>query len=238
MSIYAPLEAMGIPVLFQSTLLAALLLFVAGIFVRRRLAHASDAGLIPDEGVTLRNVLELGVGAVADLAREIIGDDYKRYMGLLLTIFCFILVSNLLNLVPAAKGATSFSDTTWAWAAISFGVYNWVGIRKHGARYAKHFFGPSFDVKIGRRTYHLPLLLPFFLILETILHFARMLTLSVRLLANMFADHLVVVSWLAMVPILIPAVFMGLGTLVSVVQAFVFTLLTMVYIGQALDEPH
>jgi F-type H+-transporting ATPase subunit a len=238
MSIYAPLEQIGIPVVIQSALLAALLLLVTGIAIRRHLGTLSDSGLVPDSGVTLRNLLELGVGTLADLAKDVIGDEYRRFMGLLLTLFTFVLVSNFLGLVPAVGGATSFADTTWAWAAISFGVYNFVGIQKHGFRYILQFCGPGFDIPVAGRKLHFPVMFPFFLPLELLLHLARMLTLSIRLLANMFADHLLVGLWLTMVPFLVPTIFMGLGSVVAVVQAFVFTLLTMTYIGMALDEPH
>ncbi len=240
MSIYGPLhEHFGIPVVIQAALLAALILAVTGLVVRRRLVAAADAGLVPDRGFTLRNALEVVVGSITDLARDIIGDEYRRFLGLVLTLFCFILLSNFMGLVPAVGGSTSFADTTWAWAAISFGVYNWVGIRKHGLRYVLQFCGPSFDVPIGGgRKIHFPLLFWFFIVLEVPLHLARMLTLSVRLLANMFADHLVVGLWLGLAPFAVPAVFLGLGSLVAVVQAFVFTLLTMTYIGMALEEPH
>jgi F-type H+-transporting ATPase subunit a len=77
-----------------------------------------------------------------------------------------------------------------------------------------------------------------FLPLELFLHAARMLTLAVRLLANMNADHLVVAVFLGMVPIGVPAIFMGLGLLIAFLQAFVFSLLTMIYIGMALEEAH
>ena len=77
-----------------------------------------------------------------------------------------------------------------------------------------------------------------FFLLEVPLDLARMLTLAVRLLANMFADHTVIAVWLSLVPIGVPAIFMGLGIVISVLQAFVFSLLTMIYIGLALDEPH
>jgi F-type H+-transporting ATPase subunit a len=92
--------------------------------------------------------------------------------------------------------------------------------------------------KIGDKHYHVRALAPIFLVLEPILHAARILTLTVRLIANMFADHLVVAVWIGLVPIVIPAVFMGLGLFVAFLQAFVFALLTMIYIGQALAEPH
>jgi len=81
-------------------------------------------------------------------------------------------------------------------------------------------------------------LAPIFLPLEVVLHLARIVTLGVRLLANMFADHKVIMIFIGMVPIAIPAIFMGLGMVVSFLQAFVFALLTMIYIGQALEEPH
>jgi F-type H+-transporting ATPase subunit a len=76
------------------------------------------------------------------------------------------------------------------------------------------------------------------LVLEIPLDLARILTLALRLLANMFADHMVVAVWIKLFPVVVPAVFMGLGLVVAVLQAFVFALLTMVYIGLALDEPH
>lgn len=238
MSIYGPLEQIGIPVVIQSALLAALLLLVTGVAVRRHLGTLTDSGLVPDEGVTLRNLLELGVGTIADLAKDVIGDEYRRFMGLLLTLFTFVLVSNFLGLIPAVGGATSFADTTWAWAVISFGVYNFVGIQKHGIRYVLQFCGPSFDIPVGGKKIHFPLMFWFFVPLEILLHLARMLTLSIRLLANMFADHLLIGLWLTMLPFLVPTIFLGLGSVVAVVQAFVFTLLTMTYIGMALDEPH
>jgi F-type H+-transporting ATPase subunit a len=81
-------------------------------------------------------------------------------------------------------------------------------------------------------------LAPFFLPLDIFLHLARVGTLSIRLLANMFADHQVVVVWITLVPLAIPAVFMALGMLVAVLQAFVFSLLTMIYISMALEEAH
>ena len=74
--------------------------------------------------------------------------------------------------------------------------------------------------------------------IELLLDLARMLTLAVRLLANMFADHTVIAIWISLVPIGVPAIFMGLGLIVSFLQAFVFSLLTMIYIGLALEEPH
>jgi F-type H+-transporting ATPase subunit a len=209
----------------QAAVLAGVVLMLSGWLVRRRLAM-SDGGVLPDEGVTLRNVLEVIVEGLEQLARQNMGPEYRRWFPIVGTIFFFILVSNLLGLVPFVGGATSDVNTTTAWALISFGLYNYVGIRTHGWQYVRQFMGP------------IPVLAPFFLLLEPPLHLARILTLSVRLLANMFADHTIVAVWLLLVPFALPAVFLGLGLIVAVLQAFVFALLTMVYIGLALEGSH
>ena len=239
MSIYGPIEhATHIPAVVQAALLAAGLLVVAGLVLRRQIA-AAGGGVLPDEGVTLRNVVEVLVDSIASLARDIMGEEWRRYFPLVGTIFVFILVSNLMGMVPGLGGATSDVNTTTAWAIISFAVYNYVGIRRHGFWYINQFLGPSFfTVTLFGRKFHVRPLAPFFFFLEIFLHAARILTLSVRLLANMFADHTVVAVWITLVPIAIPAVFMGLGMLVAVLQAFVFSLLTMIYIGLAMEEPH
>lgn len=237
MNIFTLLEHQ-IPWVVQAAALAAALLALASFAIRRQIA-AAGGGVVPDEGVTLRNVFEVLVDALANLARDTMGEDWRRYFPVVGTIFVFILVSNLMGLVPGLKGSTSDINTTAAWAIISFAVYNYVGIKTHGMWYINQFLGPSFfETTIMGKHVHVRLLAPIFFILEVPLHFARVLTLSLRLLANMFADHTVVGVWLGLVPIAVPAIFMGLGVLVACLQAFVFSLLTMIYIGSALEEAH
>jgi F-type H+-transporting ATPase subunit a len=239
MNIYAFLEhAAGVSWVLQAAALAALLLLAAGWAVRRRLATVGDA-LVPDEGFSLRNLFEVGVEALASIAKQAIGPEYRRYFSVAGAIFFFVLVSNLMGLIPAVGGSTSDVNTTTAWAVISFLVYNAIGIRQHGAKYIYQFMGPSlFTLHLGGHHFHVRALAPLFLPLELVLHVARILTLSVRLLANMFADHAVVGAFLKLAPLGIPAIFLGLGVLVAFLQAFVFSLLTMVYIGLALQEAH
>ncbi len=239
MNIYAFLEhATGVSWVLQAAALAALLLVAAAWAVRRRLATAGDA-LLPDEGFSLRNLFEVGVEALSSIARQAIGPEYRRYFSVAGAIFFFVLISNLMGLIPAVGGATSDVNTTTAWAVISFLVYNAVGIREHGLKYVYQFMGPSlFTLHLGGHHFHVRALTPLFLPLEIVLHIARILTLSVRLLANMFADHAVVGAFLKLAPLGIPAIFLGLGVLVAFLQAFVFSLLTMVYIGLALQEAH
>ncbi|MCH2172608.1 F0F1 ATP synthase subunit A [Myxococcota bacterium] len=224
MSIYGLLEELVHPV-FQATAIAVLLLLALAFAVRRQIA-ASGGGISPDEGVSLRNVIEVVIEWLAGLARENMGDDYRRWFPIVGTMFFFILVSNLLGLIPGIGGATSYVEAGAAWAIIGFVVSEAVGIQKHGPSYIKHFLGPVWW------------LAPFFLILEIPLHFARVITLTIRLLANMFADHTIIAVWLGLMPFLLPSIFMGLGLIVAILQAFVFTLLTMVYIKLALEEAH
>lgn len=225
MTIYSPLEHMGVPVAVQSAVLAAGLLLVSGSVIKRQIA-AAHGGTVPDEGVTLRNTFEVIVDALANLARDNMGDEWRKWFPVVGTIFFFILVSNILGLIPGVGGSTSFVETTTAWAIISFLVSEYAGLRKHGAHYIQHFMGPIWW------------LTPLFLVLEIPLHFARILTLSVRLFANMFADHTIVAVWIMLVPFAVPAIFMGLGLMIAFLQAFVFSLLTMVYIGLALEDAH
>ena len=237
MNIFSFLEDQ-IPWVVQAALLSGALLLLVGFAVRRQIA-AAGGGVVPDEGVTLRNVFEVMIDALANMARDTMGDEWRRYFPIVGTIFVFILVSNLMGLVPGLKGSTSDINTTAAWAIISFAVYNYVGIKTHGMWYINQFLGPSFfETTIMGKRIHVRLLAPVFFVLEVPLHLARILTLSLRLLANMFADHTVVGVWLGLVPVVIPAIFMGLGVLVACLQAFVFSLLTMIYIGSALEEAH
>jgi len=236
-NIYQPLEG-AIPVVVQGTLLTGFLLVLAGFLVRRRIA-ATNGGIVPDEGFTLRNILEVLVEMIADLAKDRIGPEWRKYFPIVGTMFLFILVANLLGLVPGVGGPTADANTTWAWAVIAWLVYTAVGIAKHKQNYLVKFMGPSFfEKEIGGRVVHFRMLMPIFLVLELPLDLARIFTLAVRLLANMFADHTVIIVMLSLVPIGVPAIFMGLGLIISFLQAFIFTLLTMIYIGLALDEPH
>ena len=227
-----------IPWVYLSAIFASLVLLVAGLSVRRAVT-GEHGGVLPDEGVTIRNIVEVVIEALGDLGETTIGENWRNYFPVVGSIFFFVLISNVMSLIPGMLGSTGDVNVTFAWAIISFAVYNYVGIKQHGWKYIYQFMGPAImNMEMGGKHYHVRLLAPVFLVLEIPLHFARILTLGIRLLANMFADHTVVLVWLGLVPIAVPAIFMGLGLLVSFLQAFVFALLTMIYIGQALEEPH
>jgi F-type H+-transporting ATPase subunit a len=217
--------------IYLSALFAAGLLILAGLSVRRAVA-GENGGVMPEKGLSIRNVIEVMIEALGDLGESTIGEDWRRYFPFVGTIFFFVLVSNFMSLIPGLLGSTGDANVTFAWGILSFVAYNYVGIKQHGFKYIQQFQGPALGEK------HIRMMTPIFLPLEIVLHLARILTLGIRLLANMFADHKVIVIFLGMVPFAIPAIFMGLGMVVSFLQAFVFALLTMIYIGQALEEPH
>jgi F-type H+-transporting ATPase subunit a len=233
LSIYEPLAQTGVAQVFQAALLVTVLLVVIGFTVRRQLS-AADGGIVPDGGFTLRNITEVVVEGLAMLARENMGEDWRRWFPLVGTIFIFILVGNLLGLVPGVGGPTDNINTTAGWALLAVAVSEYAGLRKHGWAYVEHFLGPAFEIK----GHHLYLMAPLFIPLELVGHVARVVTLAIRLLANMFADHTLVIIFVGLVPIAVPALFLGLGTIVSVLQAFVFALLTMVYIGLNTADAH
>lgn len=238
MNLFTWLEhGVQIPWIVSSSLFTMALLLIGGLGVRR--AIANGGGVLPEEGLSIRNVIEVLVEFLMDLGETTMGEHARKYFPVVGTIFLFVLISNLMGLVPGLGGATVDVNVTAAWAIISFGIYNFVGIKTHGWKYIYQFMGPSlWNPTIGGRHFHVRLLAPIFLPLEILLHFARIVTLAIRLLANMYADHMVVMVWIGLIPIVVPAIFMGLGMLVSFLQAFVFALLTMIYIGQALEEAH
>jgi F-type H+-transporting ATPase subunit a len=221
------------------TLFVFALLVVAAAHARRALVNRETA-LVPEEKVSLRNTFEIVIEAILFLMNDIIGHNARRFLPLIGSIAFFVLVGNLLGLIPGFSPPTMSVDTAGAWAVIVFVAYNAIGIARHGFGYVKQFLGPFFGpFHLGRIVIpKLPLLSPIMLPIELISHFARMLSLTIRLIGNMFADHAVIGIFLALVPVGVPIIFMALGVMVSVLQAFIFALLTMVYIGMALEEEH
>ena len=215
------------------------LLLLASVAVRRRIA-ATNGGIVPDEGVTIRNAVEVILEGLTGLAKQTMGEEWKKWFPFVGAMFFFILIANLIGLIPGIGGITDNVNTAAAWAIISYALFNYVGIRQHGiGHYLIKYMGPSFYTwHVGGRHIHIRPLFWLFFPLETILDAARMATLSIRLIANMFADHTVVAVFLGLVPIGVPAIFLGLGMMVCVLQAFVFSLLTMIYVNLALQEAH
>ncbi len=174
----------------------------------------------------VQNLMEAVVGGIEGLIEETMGEEGKAYFPLIATFALFILVCNLLGLIPGFYPPTANLNTNIALALTVFVLTHVVGIKKHGFGYIKHFMGPILW------------LAPLMLVIELISHLARPLSLSLRLFGNMYGHEVVLMIFLALVPLFLPIPMMLMGVLIAFIQTFVFTLLAMIYIAGALEEAH
>ena len=209
---------------FTALLVMALLLVLACL-ARRSLLQSTDP-VVPEDGVSIRNVFELLVELIVGLSDGIIGLKGRKYVHLFGSFFIFILAANLFGLLPGFSPPTNNLNTTLGLGLVSFCAYHYFGMREHGAGYIKQFLGPML------------VLAPFFLVLEGISHLVRPFSLALRLFGNMFGDHLVVEIFTDLTKVGVPVLFYILGALVSVIQAFVFTLLSVIYVAMAISHEH
>ena len=195
-------------------------LFLIAVFalVRTRLSVDNPGGL--------QHVFEGAHGFVEGQSQEIIGHHSERYTPFLMTLTFFILISNLLGLIPGFESPTAVPVVPLGCAVCAFVYYQSQGFRQHGVAYLKHFMGPMWWLAI--------IMIP----IEIISHLARMLSLTVRLYANMFAGDMVTWVFFSLVPIGVPIIFLGLHLGVSLLQTYIFILLTMVYLSGAVAEEH
>jgi F-type H+-transporting ATPase subunit a len=187
--------------------------------------NTADKGIVPPRTMNLRNFFEYTAESVYGMVEGAMGEkNAARFFPLIGALWMFILFGNLIGLIPGFMSPNDTLKTNVGLAVFVFLLTHYLGVREHGLAYFKHFLGPSLALA--------PLMLP----IEVISHLARPVSLSVRLMGNMFADHKVVMSFFALVPILVPLPFMLLGVLVCLIQALVFCSLTMVYIGMAIEH--
>lgn len=222
---------------------------VIGVLVFLSMAASRNLQLAP-RGV--QNFMEVVVEQFVNLLDDVIGHEGRRYLPLIATLGLFILTANLLGLVPGLMAPTSNLNTTAACALIVFITYHVIGIRKHGfVAYFKHFCGP------------VPLLAPLMFPIELVSHLARPLSLSLRLFGNMFGGHVLLaviflltgldglLGWalsgkLAGLLLGLPGgvvmiaftvgFLLPLKLLVAFLQAFIFCMLSALYIAGALEE--
>jgi F-type H+-transporting ATPase subunit a len=199
-------------------LLVFLFLVLMFIFVRASLSVDKPGGL--------QHVFEVAHGFVESQSEEIIGHHSERYTPFLMTLTFFILISNLLGLIPGFESPTAVPIVPLGCAICAFVYYQSQGFRQHGIAYLKHFMGPMWWLAI--------IMVP----IEIISHLARMLSLTVRLYANMFAGDMVTWVFFSLVPIGVPIIFLALHLGVSLLQTYIFILLTMVYLSGAIAEEH
>lgn len=209
---------------------ATALLVMVGLLLfalrARQQLVATTNQVVPDEGFSAKNIGEVITEFITNLSESVIGHDGPKYVPLFASLFVFILGSNLMGLIPGFTPPTDNFNVTLALGVISFVAYNYYGLQAHGIAYLKQFMGP------------LLVLAPLMIVVELFSHLFRPASLAIRLYGNMFADHLLLGIFTDLTKVLIPVIFYLLGTFVSLVQALVFTLLTMVYVGLAISHDH
>jgi F-type H+-transporting ATPase subunit a len=225
-------------------LLAGLLVIFFALRARGALARAQDP-TVPEEKLGTRNIAELLLEyVIVRQSDAIIGKAGRKYVPYFASFFFFILFSNLMGLLPGFIPPTGNLNTTLGLALVSFIGYNIIGVREQGVGYFKHFMGPMTHLPgkgfISKLAF-VPILLisvAFFLILELFSHGFRPVSLSLRLFGNMMGDHEVIGAFIGLTKLVVPVAFYLMGTLVSVIQAFVFMVLSMIYVALAMSHGH
>lgn len=198
---------------------------IAAAQVKRALT--SESGLIPDEKLTYKNFFEIIAEQLYKLTESVIGHhDAPLLFPVIGSMFVFIFTSNLIGLVPGFVPPTENMNTTLALGVFVFIYYNIIGFKVHGMGYLKHFLGPIWW------------LAPLMFVIELASHLFRPLSLSLRLRGNIMGDHVVLHLFSSLVPYLLPVIFYGMGVFVAFIQAFVFCLMTMVYISLSTAHDH
>ena len=175
---------------------------------------------------SVQHLAEMTQEFVQEQSESIIGHGHERFTTYLTVLALFILLGNLMGLVPGLASPTASPVVPLGFALITFLYYHYHGIRVHRLSYYKQFVGPVWWLY--------PLMLP----IEIISHLARVLSLTVRLYANMFAGDMVTLAFFSLIPIGVPFIFMSLHLFVSVIQAYVFMILATVYLSLAVSHDH
>jgi F-type H+-transporting ATPase subunit a len=175
----------------------------------------------------LQHTFELIYEFVHGQTEDQLGHGGGKYLGYFATIFIFVLFCNLIGIIPGFEAPTMNPSVPAGCALVTFLYYNTVGVRSNGViKYAAHFAGPVWWLA--------PLMIP----IEIVSHLARPLSLTIRLYANMFAGEKLTMVFLSLTYFLIPAAFMGLHFFVALLQAYIFMLLTMIYVAGATAHDH
>jgi F-type H+-transporting ATPase subunit a len=230
-AVAAMLRAMGrevdptrdvIPNYIVMSALIVLVWTIVALIVRSRLSV--------DNPGRMQILLEDGVAAVQGLLHDYVGHKGPRYLAIVATMFVFILTGNLMGLIPGLMAPTSSINVTLGCALTVAVYYHIQGVKEQGiGPYLKHFAAPP-----GAPLFIAPIMLP----IEIISHLSRVLSLSLRLFGNIFGEELVIIILFSIVPFLVPLPMMFLGIITATLQAFIFVLLTTIYLGGAVATEH
>jgi F-type H+-transporting ATPase subunit a len=184
------------------------------------------ASLSVDRPGALQHTFEGVVGFIEGQSHEIIGPHSEGHTPFLVSLALFILFCNLIGLIPGFESPTALPVVPLGCAIVAFLYYHAQGFKHAGVKYLAHFAGP------------MPALAPLMVPIELISHLARVLSLTIRLYANMFAGDMVTLVFFSLVPLGVPIFFLGLHLGVSFLQTYIFVLLTTVYLAGAVAEEH
>jgi F-type H+-transporting ATPase subunit a len=212
---------------FAMELLVFFFLLAVFLMLRSRLSVASPGAL--------QHAFEGLEGFVLSQGREIIGHHSEPYVPFFAIVFIFILICNLIGLIPGFESPTGVPVVPLGCAICAFLYYHTQGFKHAGPKYLLHFFGPPMEGMPAIARILLALLM---LPIELVSHFARLLSLTVRLWANIFAGDLITLVFFSMIPIGVPIIFSGLHIVVAILQAYVFMLLSIIYVSAAVAEEH
>jgi len=187
---------------------------------------SGNSAVVPSNRLGFKGLFEWNIGLVRNLGYELMGDQGFKMAPLFATLFFFIFFNNIVGLIPGMTPATENLNTTIAIGLFSFITYNVFGIYEHGLSYLKHFLGPVI--------YLAPLMLP----IEIISHFFRPISLGLRLRGNMMGDHLVLGIFTDLLPPPATVIFYFIGLFVCFMQAFVFTMMSMIYVSMSVSHDH
>lgn len=205
-------------------------ILVVGALAGRAALGTGEAAVAPAGKFSLKGFYEMVLEFIVGVCDMVIGEEGRKFVPMFAAMFFFVWINNLVGLIPGMTPATDNINTTLALGIFSFGIYNYYGLKENGIGYLKHFLGP------------LLLLAPLMVVIEIIGHLVRPLTLGLRLYGNIMADHTVLSVFLGMFENLwfipVPAVFYGMGIFVASMQAFVFTMLSMIYVSMAIAHDH
>jgi F-type H+-transporting ATPase subunit a len=209
-------------------ILVVLLLTVFFVLVRLRLSVEQPGGL--------QHAMEGIYGFVNNMAHETIGHHSEKFVPYLIALGMFILTCNLIGVVPGLESPTAVPVVPLGCALLTWVYYNYYGVRTNGPLgYLKHFIGPQDkDMPLVVRIF-----LPFLMFpIEVFSHLARIMSLTIRLFANMFAGEMVTLVFFSLLPLGVPVLFEGLHIGVSFIQTYIFVLLACVYLGEATAQEH
>lgn len=215
-------HAFHVPAHTLALVVGSLVMIVIGLVYRAQLSSAKNY-IVPDKRISARNLVEALGQMMYGTSKTVMGEESaKKYFSYIIFVFFYILINNLIGILPGSMSSTQNLNTTLALGLFTFIYFNFQGIRAVGfVNYMKHFAGPMPALAI--------LIFP----IEIISVSVRPLSLALRLRGNMDGDHLILGIFSELVPYIVPIPFYAMGIFVGFLQAFVFTLLTMIYIGMA-----